>query len=94
MADTIVAQRISRQKRIDLASAGGAGILGAAMGAAAAQHLASYAALLVVIGMVLHGWAMFARRRLEADVELPMWANALYWMCWMALIALTLWIFR
>jgi hypothetical protein len=93
MADTIVAQRISRQKRIDLASASAAAVLGAGVGAAAAQYFAPYAALLVAMGMLLHGWAMMARRRVEADVEVPVWAKALYWTCWIALGALAIWIF-
>lgn len=93
MAHTIVAQRINRQKRIDLASAGGAAILGAGIGAEAAQHVAPYAALLLVIGILLHGWAMLARRRLEANQRLPFWANALYWTCWIVIAALTIRLF-
>jgi hypothetical protein len=83
---------ISRQKQVDLASAVGAGILGMGLGVVAAAPLARYATLLIGLGIVLHGWGMLARRRLESSVAMPIWSIGLYWGCWIALAGLVFWL--
>lgn len=87
----------TRSKRADLASAGGAGILGAGVGALLLGSLDADTARLVsmgciAVGSVLHGWGMLARRRLEAGAAVPLAWNALYWLCWILLGLLILWI--
>lgn len=78
----------SRMKRADLASGVGAAILGAGVGVLAASYLAAYAGLLVVVGLVLHAWAMLERRRLETAAPTIWWAETLYWLCWLLLLVI------
>jgi hypothetical protein len=87
----------TRSKRADLASAGGAGILGAGVGALLLGSFDADAARLVAmgciaIGIVLHGWGMLARHRLESGAAAPLAWNALYWLCWILLALLIFWI--
>jgi hypothetical protein len=84
------AAEIDAEKRIDLASSVGAGVLGAGLGALLAAWLAPAAMVLIVVGTALHGWAMLARRQRErrAGVPLPAWALTMYWVCWTTLLAL------
>jgi hypothetical protein len=88
---TSSAQNFGREKQAELASSAGAGVLGAGLGALFATHAAGAAPALIVIGVAMHGWGMLERRRLQAGLALPHWANALYWLCWAALAALVAW---
>jgi hypothetical protein len=88
---------VARAKHADLASSSGAGILGAGLGVLLIEFVRPelarpLAVALVVIGIVLHGWGMFEKRRLEAGVPIPTWSKALYWLCWAALGILVAWI--
>jgi len=84
------AAEVAWGKRIELASSTGAGLLGLALGALVGSWLRPAAVPLLVVGAVLHGWGMLARRRAEhaAGAALPRWSVALYWLCWAALLAL------
>jgi hypothetical protein len=84
------AGRAARQKQIDLAASAGAGILGAGVSVLLDTWLHGAAVPLVVIGAALHGWGMLARHQAErrAGAALPHWSLALYWSCWIALLAL------
>ena len=44
----------------------------------------------LLIGIAAHGWAMFAKSRLEreANVKLPRWTEAAEWVCWVLLTGL------
>ena len=81
-----------RQKRAELAGSTGAGVLGAGLGALLAQWTAPYALLLLVVGVLMHGWGMLEKHRLEAGAEIPLWSKALYWLCWIVLAILIIWI--
>ena len=81
-----------RQKRAELAGATGAGVLGVGLGALLAQWTAPYAMLLLVMGVLLHGWGMLEKHRLEAGADVPLWSAALYWACWAILVVLIVWI--
>ena len=85
-----LAGEIAVQKRIDLAGSAGAGVLGVGLGALFGAALRPIAVPLLVVGGVLHGWSMLARHQREraADVTLPAWSVALFWLCWGALLAL------
>lgn len=85
-------ERISRQIRIDLASAASAGILGTGTGVLLKSLLAPYGSVLVMIGIALHGWAMLAKRRFESNIRLQLWSTILYWTCWIALAVLAAWL--
>jgi hypothetical protein len=89
-ASTANARGTAWQKRVELASSAGAGILGAGIGVLFADWLRPGAVTLLLIGAALHGWGMFARQRQEraGGVALPAWSVALWWLCWAALLAL------
>ncbi len=78
----------ARMKQNDLASGVGAGLLGAGVGVLAAAYLSPYAVPLVVVGAILHLWAMWERHRLEAGGARVWWAEALYWLCWALLLVI------
>jgi hypothetical protein len=82
----------SRQKRADLAGSAGAGVLGAGLGALFAEWAAPFAVVLLVLGVLLHGWGMVEKHRLEAGATAPSWSKALYWICWVLLALLMMWI--
>ena len=81
-----------RQKRAELAGSAGAGVLGAGIGALLAQWVAPFAVALLVLGVLLHGWGMVEKHRLEAGATSPSWSRALYWVCWVLLAILMMWI--
>ena len=84
----------SRLKRAELLSGVGAGVLGAGLALLFARPLERYAVPLLLLGLISHGWGMYAKHRLEvADgVELPPWAAWLYWGCWVLLVGAGLYI--
>jgi hypothetical protein len=79
-----------RYKQADLMSALGAGVLGAGLGAMFATWLTTFAVAAVLIGVAVHGWSMFERRRLEDSGGEPRaaWEIVLYWGCWLILALL------
>ncbi|HKH92326.1 MAG TPA: hypothetical protein VKA54_11015 [Gemmatimonadaceae bacterium] len=81
-------------KRAETTSSIGAGVLGAGIGLMLADLLAMYALPIIAIGLVMHAWGMYDKRRLEAlsDVPRVWWATAFYWVCWIALAALIIYI--
>jgi hypothetical protein len=82
----------SRAKRAELAGSTGAGVLGAGLGLLLAQWAAPYALPLMLAGVLMHGWGMLEKHRLEAGAEIPLWSKALYWLCWIVLGILMIWI--
>jgi hypothetical protein len=85
-------EEVSRQKRAELAGTAGAGVLGAGLGVLLAQWAAPYALALVIVGVVLHGWGMVEKHRMEAGAAVPLWSKSLYWLCWIVLAVLVVWI--
>jgi hypothetical protein len=81
-----------RHKRAELAGSTGAGVLGAGVGVLLAQWAAPYALLLILVGILLHGWGMLEKHRLEAGAGIPLWSKTLYWLCWIVLAVLVIWI--
>jgi O-antigen/teichoic acid export membrane protein len=86
MADT----NHRRLKQAELMSALGAGVLGAGLGAMLANWLAAFAVAAMLIGVAVHGWAMFEKRRIENMRGQPRatWESVLYWSCWFILAML------
>jgi hypothetical protein len=80
----------ARVKSAELLSATAALVLGVGLGAALSTYIGSAAVLLLVVGIVSHGWGMLQKHRLEAkaDYALAPWETALYWACWAALAVL------
>lgn len=87
-----IAASAERTHRADLASSGGAALLGAGVAALLGPRLqgAGIALSLLLLGGLLHGWGMVERRRLERASGLVRrwWWNALWWACWLGLAAL------
>ena len=85
-----------RQKRAELLAGLGAVVLGVGIGALQALHLQRYAIAFLLSGIVIHGFGMFDKRRLEknAGAAQPWWSELLYWICWLLLAALMLYVFR
>lgn len=85
---------VSRRKRADVTSGVGAGVLGGGIALLLAQYLTPYAIPLLLVGALLHGWGMFDRHRQDrqAGTDTLRWAEALYWVCWVALFALAVYI--
>jgi hypothetical protein len=88
------AQRVNdhraRLRSAELLSTTGALVLGIGLGAALSTYIGGAALLLLVGGIVSHGWGMLQKHRLEAraDYGPAPWETALYWVCWAALAGL------
>jgi hypothetical protein len=80
----------NRLKQLDLLGGLGAGVLGAGLALLFARRLEPFAVPALVIGIVAHGWAMYAKSRLEhqAGIGRLKWAVAAEWACWAMLAAL------
>ena len=81
---------MTRLKLADLTSASGALILGVGLGTLLSRWITSVAVPVAVLGVGMHAFGMWDKHRLEAqrgDVN-PTWVVALYWACWVLLLAL------
>jgi hypothetical protein len=79
-------------KRVELASGLGAIVLGAGLALLAPEWLRSYAVLLLLGGLVVHGAGMTLKYRLESHQGPPLWwERVLFWVCWACLAALLVW---
>jgi hypothetical protein len=87
-------EHIARIKRAELLSSVGAGVLGAGIALLLANMLARYAIPILLLGLISHAGGMFQKHGLEQQSESirVRWADALYWLCWLALAALLLFI--
>jgi len=80
----------SALKQAELASALGAGIIGFGLGIYLADYFEPYAILAIVIGVALHGVAMY--KKAEMKPTTLRWAKWLYWLCWAIIIGLIIYI--
>ncbi len=83
-------------KRAELTSVVGAGVLGAGLGTLLAVFLRPYVAVIILLGVAMHGFGMWRKHRLERDSQAiaPWWDAALYWVCWIGLavvVVLAVW---
>ena len=84
----------ARVKRAELLSSLGAGVLGAGLALLLPNLLAPYAIPILLLGLISHAVGMSQKHGLEQQDEVVRvwWADALYWFCWLALVALLSWI--
>ena len=84
----------ARLKRAETTSAFGAGILGAGIALLLARWVQPFAIPLLFLGLVMHAWGMYDKHRLDAgsDSTRIWWVEALYWGCWIALVALGIYV--
>jgi len=77
-------------KQADVTSGIGAGVLGVGLGVLLGDELRPIAAILLLVGALLHGWAMWRKHQLQLShsVDLPHWSVVLYWICWLAFPAM------
>ncbi len=77
-------------KLAEVTSGIGAGVLGAGLALLLPAAVAAYALPILILGMLMHGWGMLDKHRLETthDAPRPRWAEVLYWGCWLALVGL------
>ena len=74
-------------------SALGAGVLGAGLGLLAPERLKGHAAVLLLLGIVVHGVGMTLKYRLEHRASPSLWwERALFWLCWASLLVLPGWL--
>jgi hypothetical protein len=77
---------MNRLELAELTGALGAGVLGAGLALLLPALIARYALPLLAVGLVLHGWGMYDKHRLEQGQPTPAWATALYGLCWGLLV--------
>ncbi len=89
---TTSTQHIARVKKADLLASLGAGVLGAGLALLLPNQLAPFAIPILLIGLISHAVGMSQKHGLEGQGEVARiwWAEALYWLCWLALGALLL----
>ena len=82
-------------KRAEFLSSLGAGVLGAGVALLLANLLTPYAIPILLLGLMSHAVGMFQKHGLEQqdDGIRIWWVDALYWLCWLALIGLLFLIF-
>lgn len=84
----------NQTKRLDLLSGVGAGVLGAGIALLLAPWLRPFAVPALLIGILAHGWAMYAKGKLErqANIQQPKWAVIAEWLCWLMLTGLIVYV--
>lgn len=85
---------LTTNKGAELASTIGVGVLGLGLGAAFSAWIASYSAVLLLAGALLHGTGMLLKHRIErrSGDRIAGWMVALYWLCWLFLFGLLIYI--
>jgi hypothetical protein len=85
---------IARVKKAELLSSLGAGVLGAGIALLLPNQLAPYAIPILLIGLISHAVGMSQKHGLEQQDQVARirWAEALYWLCWLALAVLLSWV--
>ena len=84
----------SRVKGAELLSGIGAVVLGAGLGVLFSNFLKPYALPVLFVGLAAHALGMFMKHQYEkASASARVWwAEALYWVCWLALLAVAAYI--
>ena len=85
---------MSRLKLAELTSGLGALALGVGLGALFAARFAPAATVILVAGIVMHGFGMWDKHRLESGTQARRepWVVAAYWVCWLALAGLAIYL--
>lgn len=83
-----------RLKKLELLGGLGAGILGVGIGLVLVRWLQPYALPILIIGILSHGWAMWAKKRIERQDNLaePPWVVAAEWICWLMIAGLLIYV--
>lgn len=82
---------MTRLQIADVTSGVGAVVLGLGLGALSSEWLAPTAGLVAALGVVMHGFGMWDKRRTsDAAAQDTRWTLAMYWGCWLLLAAVVL----
>lgn len=83
-----------RLRRAELTATIGASVLGGGIALLLDRALKAYTLPILALGLLVHGWGMYDKHRLESRSDMPRlwWAEWLYWGCWAALLGLGLYI--
>ena len=86
---------MTRLKVAELTSGIGALVLGVGLGAMFPQWFSRTAGVIVFAGAVAHGFGMWDKHRLDAqtNADAGPWVIALYWVCWVLLVAVLILLF-
>ncbi len=78
---------MTRRKLAELTSGIGALVIGVGLGALLARWVGAAAGFVTVVGVLLHGFGMWDKHRLEAGLPIARdrAVVALYWICWLLL---------
>lgn len=81
-------------KRLALLGGIGAGLLGAGIALLFARWLQPFAIPGIVTGVAAHGWAMYAKGKLEhqSTIRRPKWSVAAEWLCGLMLAGLIVYV--
>jgi hypothetical protein len=83
----------TKLKAAELASGLGAIVLGAGLALVRPDLLEGLAVPLLAIGVLVHGAGMTLKLRFERqEATVPRWELALFWLCWVSLVALGIWL--
>jgi hypothetical protein len=79
-----------QRARFELLGGTGAAVLGAGVALLPRHILAPLVVPLLIVGLVAHGLAMWAKHRLESSepTAMPAWSRWAYWACWVLLAGL------
>jgi hypothetical protein len=83
-----------QRARFELLGGTGAAVLGAGVGLLFRQALAPLTVPLLIVGLVTHGLAMWAKHRLDSAKlnAMPPWTRWAYWACWLLLAGLVVYL--
>lgn len=84
---------VDRLHAAEITSSVGALVLGIGVGAYIAGSLGNLAAGVFFVGLALHALGMWDKHHIEAKLAAPepLWAKALFWLCWMMLVGVLTW---
>ena len=83
-----------QRARFELLGGIGAAVLGAGVALVFRALLAPLALPLLLVGLVVHGWAMWGKHRVDTSDSAPMprWAVWGYWTCWVLIAGLIIYV--
>lgn len=80
----------TKKKLAELTSILGVGVIGFGLGALLSIYFQPFSLLIILIGIALHGVAMYNKSKTETKELL--WVRLFYWLCWLILAGLTIFI--
>lgn len=91
--NAIETRLVNRLHVAEMTSSVGALVLGIGVGAYISTSLGNLAAAVFFAGVALHAWGMWDQHRIDSRIAQPepAWSKALFWLCWVMLVAVLIW---